>query len=207
MGHSIGGIYLRDYATRYPADIAGLIFVDSSTPLQNRNPAFKLTGGAGPPPWVFDLAMIAGVPRLIGMCSGGMPGAGDHTRKLQAEAICRLHYSAMSAEVDSIDQSGQQTVHSGPYGALPILIISHDPSKQMSKHPTQQDFDRQAAWSQMQEDLKKLSTRSRRIIAKGSSHSAMLDRAALIEKEVPLFIEQLRGTAPQPTNYGSTIME
>jgi pimeloyl-ACP methyl ester carboxylesterase len=207
MGHSIGGIYLRDYATRYPADIAGLIFVDSSTPLQNRNPAFKLTGGAGPPPWVFNLAMIAGVPRLIGMCSEGTHGAGDHTRKLQAEAICRLHYSAMSAEVDSIDQSGQQTVHSGPYGALPILIISHDPSKQMSRHPTQRDFDRQAAWSQMQEDLKKLSTRSRRIIAKGSSHSVMLDRADLIEKEVPLFIKQLRGTAPQPTNYGSTITE
>jgi pimeloyl-ACP methyl ester carboxylesterase len=207
MGHSIGGIFLRDYATRYPADMAGLIFVDSSTPLQNRNPAFKLTGGAGPPPWVFNLAMIAGVPRLIGMCSEGTQGVGDHTRKLQAEAICRLHYSAMSAEVDSIDQSGQQTVHSGPYGALPILIISHDPSKQMSKHPTQRDFDRQIAWSQMQEDLKKLSTRSRRIIARGSSHSVMLDRADLIEKEVPLFVEQLRGTAPQPTNYGSTITE
>jgi hypothetical protein len=58
-----------------------------------------------------------------------------------------------------------------------------------------------------QEDLKKLSKRSRRIIAKGSSHSVMLDRADLIEKEVPLFIEQLRGTIPQPTNYGSTITE
>ncbi len=207
MGHSIGGVYLRDYATRYPAEVAGLIFVDSSTPLQNRNPAFKLTGGSGPPPWVFHLAMIAGIPRLLGMCSGGTQGAGDHTRKLQAEAMCRLHYGTMSAEADSFDQSGQQTVHSGPYGALPILIISHDPSKQMSGHPTQLDFDRQVAWSQMQEDLKKLSTRSRGIIAKGSSHPVMLDRPDLIDKEVPLFIEQLRGTAPQPTNYGSTVTE
>jgi predicted ATP-binding protein involved in virulence len=77
----------------------------------------------------------------------------------------------------------------------------------MPRHPTQLDLDRQVAWSQMQEDLKKLSKRSRRIIAKGSSHSVMLDRADLIEKEVPLFIEQLRGTIPQPTNYGSTITE
>jgi len=59
----------------------------------------------------------------------------------------------------------------------------------------------------MQEDLKKLSTRSRRIIAKGSTHYIHIDRAELIEKEVPLFIEQIRGTAPQPTNYGSTITE
>jgi len=59
----------------------------------------------------------------------------------------------------------------------------------------------------MQEDLKKLSTRSRRIIAKGSGHSIQNDRADLIEKEVPLFIAQIRGTAPQPANYGSTVTE
>jgi DNA-binding transcriptional regulator YbjK len=65
----------------------------------------------------------------------------------------------------------------------------------------------EAAWNQMQEDLKRLSTRSRRIIAKGSSHYIQIDRADLIEKEVTLFIQQIRGTAPQPTNYGSTIAE
>lgn len=41
----------------------------------------------------------------------------------------------------------------------------------------------------------------------GSKHNLVADRADLIEKEVPLFIEQMRGTAPQPTNYGSTITE
>ena len=59
----------------------------------------------------------------------------------------------------------------------------------------------------MQEELKKLSTRSRRIIARGSSHNIQIDRADLIEQEVLLFIEQIRGTAPQPTDYGSTITE
>ena len=47
MGQSNGGVYLRDYATRYPAEVAGLIFVDSATPLQNRNPALK-PGGPEP---------------------------------------------------------------------------------------------------------------------------------------------------------------
>jgi len=65
----------------------------------------------------------------------------------------------------------------------------------------------ESAWNQMQDDLKKLSTRSRRIIARNSSHYVQIDRADLIEKEVPLFIEQIRGTAPQPTNYGTTITE
>ena len=34
-------------------------------PLQDKNPAIR-GGGAGPPPWVFRLAMSAGVPRLLG---------------------------------------------------------------------------------------------------------------------------------------------
>jgi Alpha/beta hydrolase family len=45
MGHSIAGVYMRDYATHYRADVVGLIFVDSSTPLQEENPAFKAEFG------------------------------------------------------------------------------------------------------------------------------------------------------------------
>jgi pimeloyl-ACP methyl ester carboxylesterase len=49
MGHSIGGLYIRDYATRYRGDVAGLIFVDSSIPLQNRNPAIQALDAKGRP--------------------------------------------------------------------------------------------------------------------------------------------------------------
>jgi hypothetical protein len=35
----------------------------------------------------------------------------------------------------------------------------------------------------------------------------MLDRPDLIEKEVPAFIEQIRGSTPQPATYGSTETE
>jgi hypothetical protein len=59
----------------------------------------------------------------------------------------------------------------------------------------------------MQEDLKKLSTRSRRIVAKDSTHYIQLDRPDLIKKEVPAFIEQIRGAAPEPAVYGTTITE
>ncbi len=95
-------------------------------------------------------------------------------------------------------------MHGGPYGALPILIFSQDPAKALSDG---EPADVAKAWNQMQEDLKKLLTRSRRIIAKGSGHYIQLNRAELIEREVPLFIEQIRGTAPEPTDYGSTKTE
>ena len=208
-GHSIAGMYIRDYATRYPKDVAGLVFVDGSIPMQQDNPAIKPMMGKGPPPWAILIAkpaFIAGVPRLLGKCSHATPGLDAHELRLQGEEFCGMHVQAPLGESGNFERSGLETVHTGPYGALPILIFSHDPVKaQSSADSTQKRVD--DAWSQMQEDLKKLSTRSRRIIARGSSHNIQIDRADLIEKELPLIIEQIRDTVPQPADYGSTVTE
>lgn len=210
MGHSIAGIYMRAYAAHYPEDLAGMVFVDGSTPMQQENPAFKAMMGKGPPPWVIALvgnaAFSAGVPRLMGMCSKTKPGLDARSARLQAEDHCELHVDSSMNEMRNMERSGLETVHSGPYGSLPILILSHDPEKSLATESSSEKMG-ETAWNQMQEDLKKLSTRSRRIIAKGSKHYIQIDRADLIEKEVPLFIQQIRGTAPQPTDYGSTITE
>jgi pimeloyl-ACP methyl ester carboxylesterase len=207
MGHSIAGMYIRDYTTRYPADIAGLIFVDGSTPLQSRklgfNPASK-----GPARWarmvqrraLFDL----GIPRVFSQCSQPFPGFDTSAAKLQAEDLCHTQWGSIASEEESFDRSGEETVHTGPYVALPILIFSQDIAKSISEGEPPAVA---KTWNQMQDDLKKLSTRSRRIIAKGSTHYIQLDRADLIEREVPLFIEQIRGATPQPMNYGSTTTE
>jgi len=210
MGHSIAGLYMREYASRYPEDIAGIVFVDVSTPLQDEDPAMKAVDSKTPTQWISMLLLraryIAGLPRLTGQCSNFLGSTGQ-AGILQAEDLCEPHFGAMAAEKDSFNQSGHETVHTGPYGALPILILSQDVTTVHLPVPAQQTADLANSWNQMQEDLKKLSTRSRRIIAKRSGHYVQLFRRDLIWKEVPLFIEQIRGTAPQPTNYGSTVTE
>jgi pimeloyl-ACP methyl ester carboxylesterase len=208
MGHSIAGMYIRAYATRYPTGVAGLIFVDGSTPLQNRNPAFKAHDGGGSTRWlkslVSQIELALGIPRLAGVCSQSFPGFDARAGQLEAEDQCHKQPGAYANELASFDRSGEETVHTGPYGALPILIFSQDPRKATSDG---EPADIAAAWNQMQEDLKKLSTRSRRIVARGSPHYIQLVRAELIEREVPVFIEQVRGTAPEPAEYGSTTTE
>jgi pimeloyl-ACP methyl ester carboxylesterase len=203
MGHSIAGIYIREYATRYPASVAGLIFVDGSTPLQDRSAVFRAEFEKSSWDWARKLRdrtlFAAGIPRLFGQCTQSFHGFDAAAAKLQAEDLCRIRWTAIDAEMSSFDRSGEETVHTGPYGTLPILILSQDPGS--SPSPIAR------AWNQMQENLKGLSTRSRRIIAKGSTHYIQLDHPDLIEKEVPLFIEQIRGAAPQPTGYGSTTTE
>jgi pimeloyl-ACP methyl ester carboxylesterase len=133
MGHSISGIYIREYATRYPANVAGLIFVDGATPLQNRDPAFKAEAGRESSPWywtsMIKAAFVAGIPRLFGQCAQSFPGFEPAAAKLQAEDECHDRFRAIAEEVESFDRSGEEAAHTGPYGALPILILSQDTAK------------------------------------------------------------------------------
>jgi pimeloyl-ACP methyl ester carboxylesterase len=212
VGHSIAAMYIRDYAVHYPQDVAGLIFVDGSTPLQDENLALKAAGETGLAQkasiMVMRTAAMTGISRVIGGCAKPIPGFDAAAGQLLSEDLCHPNYTAIEQELASFNASGHETVRTGPFGALPVLIFSQDPARTTSlRFVAHEMVDMESAWSRMQEDLKKLSTRSRRIIARGSGHAVQIDRADLIQKEVPLFIEQIRGTAPEPANYGSTVME
>jgi pimeloyl-ACP methyl ester carboxylesterase len=137
------------------------------------------------------------------LCSREYPGFDARAAKLLSEDRCNPQFEAVSREIASFDASGEETVHSGPYGELPILIFSQDPTRHVSAMP----IDLAKAWEQMQKDLMKLSAHSRRIIAKGSGHAIQMERPDLLEREAPLFLAQIRGTARQPADYGSTITE
>jgi pimeloyl-ACP methyl ester carboxylesterase len=211
MGHSISGLYIRAYAARYPQSISGLVFVDGSTPLQeDRFPpevaqAFKNESLEFQKlEWLYTL----GLPRVMGQCA---PEAGfsESVAKMIAEDECRPSlFAAIAQEDKNFRQSGNETLHTGAFGDLPILIFSEDP-----EHSPPSDVPPQAAksvskvWNAMQEELKGLSTRSRRIIAKGSGHYVQIDRPELLNAEVANFIKQIRGEIPEPADYGSTTVE
>jgi len=212
MGHSIAGMYIRDYAARYPDQVAGLIFLDGSTPLQDQNPAFQAAGETGIPRWASIIVMrsvfAAGLPRVVGSCARPMPGFDPHAGDLLAEDLCHPQYGAVNQELSSFNASGRETAHTGPFGALPVLILSQDPQQAINlAHGSRQMIDMEKAWGRMQEDLKQLSTRSRRIIARGSSHAVQIDRPDVLISEVPKFIQQIRGSAPEPASYGTTVTE
>lgn len=212
MGHSISGIYIRAFATRHPQNVAGLIFVDGSTPLQDQQfPADFQAFMSKLQEHGFLLARILvplGGMRDAHQCSQVPLGFPAQEGRMFAEDNCRPRISATQNEFANFEKSGEETVHTGPYGDLPVLIFSQDPNGHRPPQiPENLWKEFTAIWNQMQENLKSLSTRSRRIIAKGSSHYVQVDRADLIKREVPIFIEQIRGAAPQPTDYGTTKTE
>jgi len=212
MGHSIAGMHMRGYVTRYPQNVKGIVFVDGSTPMQQDHFPAELRAKMPRLIWteilVGSSAMELGVMRVAGQCHAGTGPEDWEVGDLQGENTCSVNILTEVGEYRALEQDGLETVHTGPYGDLPILIFSQDPENTVDKDSLSPKAlaEMNSTWNQMQEDLKNLSTRSRRIIAKGSGHYIELHRSDLLLKEVPLFIEQVRGNAPPP-QYGTTITE
>lgn len=117
MGHSMGGLFIRDYAAHYPSDVAALIFEDSSTPLQNRNPAYLAYDGprkATKFDLVFNEGMfVLGIPRLFGACSGKVDRLSTITTRTFYEDRCHEPVEESQAEADVFDLSGQENYREG----------------------------------------------------------------------------------------------
>jgi pimeloyl-ACP methyl ester carboxylesterase len=212
MGHSIAGIYLRAYVARYPGDVAGLIFVDASSPHQDQL-FMPLMSADLPKPHdtLQRWETFFGVTRARGDCSEVVPGLEFERGWIYANNCKVSVVDATIAETNAFDRSSDETQHTGPFGDLPILVFSSDSSVVINEtHPGPFKPDAvnkvNAIWEGMQEDLKHLSRNSRRIIAKGSGHYVEVDRADLINREVPVFIQQVRSGTVAPDN-GTTKVE
>ena len=195
MGHSIASLYLRSYAAHYPNELAGLIFVDGATPLQDDRVPHELVTIQDKQrkemPWQ-KLLMTLGWYRAKGLCTDVPVGFEADSLWIKADSCVPSQMSAVEGELDAERASGEETVHAGPFGSLPILLFSRDPTVLASNWPPEVSKGNAVVWNQMQEEAKGLSSQSRRIIAKGSDHYVQIDRADLINKEVPAFVEQVR---------------
>jgi pimeloyl-ACP methyl ester carboxylesterase len=201
MGHSAAGLHLRVYAARYARDIAGIVFVDPSTPEQ-----FAAFLPEGPKIDEQDLSDARkekwmarfGLPRLRGRCGAVPPGFEAWAGWLKANDCNPSSYTAFERELSSFEQSGKEAAQTGPFGALPMLILSADPEmwgKDWSSLPEAVRKRWAAAWYALHSSLKEqLSTRGRRVVAKGSHHYIQRDRPDLVIEETSRFIRELRAS-------------
>jgi pimeloyl-ACP methyl ester carboxylesterase len=209
VGHSISGIYLRSYAAHYPGDLAGLVFIDGATPLQDsRIPKALLKiqqDQRRDMPWQ-KLLMILGWYRLLGDCSSIPSGFEAYGDWIKADSCVPSQIDAIEQELDAEQASGQETIHAGPFGSLPVLIFSRDPSVLAPNWPASVAKANALVWDRMQEEAKALSSESRRIIAKGSGHYIQDDRPDLVNRQIVSLIVMVRNQQSFADNH-STIEE
>jgi pimeloyl-ACP methyl ester carboxylesterase len=207
VGHSISGIYLRSYAAHYPNDLAGLVFVDGATPLQDdRIPKalVKLQDQQRREmPWQ-KLLMTLGWYRLHGDCTSIPPGFEPYSTWIKADSCIPSQMAAIENELDAEHDSGEETIHAGPFGHLPVLILSRDPRVLPANWPAPVAKANAVVWNQMQEEAKDLSSQSIRIIAKGSDHYIQDDRPELVDREIASFISMIRNHQTFPENHSTS---
>ncbi|MGO8796833.1 MAG: alpha/beta fold hydrolase [Candidatus Sulfotelmatobacter sp.] len=191
VGHSMGGYDVRLYASRHRSEVAGMVLVDSSHPDQHKRlpPAINdLDAG-----WVREAEFLEfttpfGLPRLLGFCS--------HDDEVRA-ADCNFRSRRENvAELKTFPKSAAQTAATVLLGDLPLAVLSHDPAKPQPDLPEDLVNPFNDAWSQMQEELAQLSTRSTHVIAKNSGHYIQLDRPDVVIEAVRNVVEQGRQAHP-----------
>lgn len=206
VGHSGGGLYIREYTREFPDEVAGLVFVDSSSPQQmDELPGFRAgyeddMRHATRDQWVDRLRVWSGWERLMGRCQGGANKGFEKYADLYDAKECRPGY------VDT-DFPGYRDFEAAAMQAGRLTSVGNKPVLVLSKDTHREGMDPEGVaeapfWDREQEELKSLSPQSWRIIARGSGHTIFKERTDLVVDQVALLVKYLRG-GPSPP-FGST---
>jgi pimeloyl-ACP methyl ester carboxylesterase len=193
---SAGGLYVREYGREFPAEIAGVALIESSSPQQiDELPGFRASWeedkrDAQRKLWEDRLHVWSGWERLLGHCTS------------RTNAVdCRPGYVDMDAnELPYFEESSQQAGRLKSFGNVPLLIVTGE--KEIMAGNTAEDSVQGAVWDREQEASKSLSPLSWRVIARGSGHIVPIDRPDVVIAEITRMISYLRG-GPEPP-FGST---
>jgi pimeloyl-ACP methyl ester carboxylesterase len=185
VGHSIGGILIREFTRRYPDEVAGLIFLDSSHPRQMEYmpPGMKRQGKI-----LIKLLNLPWLAKpLINMMvlKDAKLVPPETAAELKAEFKSDKHFKATRAEYRDLDVFLEKTRDLGGLGERPIAVFSAS----MPEGTFMQ------TWHKLQGEIAALSPNSTHQIVKGARHVTLVtdqSYAALIVAEIQKMAEQLR---------------
>lgn len=198
-GHSGGGLFALVYASKYPRDIAGLVLVDAYTPSPLPEPPFAVAlDHHSSAEFAFVKATVAlGVARLMGQCDSIPSGLEAYAGWIKASECDYPQLDAYVREDHALADSQKEGAHAGPFGNMPVLILSQDTRRAipafLSKRITAKDWQWYGAvHDQEQAAYLQLSTRSRRVIATGSGHYIHYDRPDVVIQQTITLVRQIR---------------
>jgi pimeloyl-ACP methyl ester carboxylesterase len=191
VGHSLGGLNMRLYAYRYPAEVMGMVLLDATSEHQfapfGSHPAYFPPQGVNSAVQqlqVFSVAAYFGLTRLAFQTSlvplediAAYPAAVKpivlaHASQTRYESTQHDEYAALQESAAQVRAARQV---SPSYGKLPLIVLSKDDSQDQSTQGKQMA----ATWDALQQDLASLSSNSQHSVAQHSGHYINLDRPDL----------------------------
>jgi pimeloyl-ACP methyl ester carboxylesterase len=205
VGHDFGTLDLRVFTARHRQQVAGMVFVDSVHPDMHHRAPFNVAAQSTLSNFVYRVmpwTALVGAPRILGWCRGNFifPNQPVEWARLVPEAAaqyCRLQ-SLRTEQAQVTDEDGSLAATTGPFGDMPLVVLSHDPQVNDFGGFFSPDnlVKAERAWMEMQDELRSLSSRSQRIVAKGSPHWIQIHRPELVAATAQEIVNDSRGSAP-----------
>lgn len=178
VGHSLGGLFVRMYASLYPDEVLGMVLLDPSHPDQwQRLPPADVRGFMSMKRMMTIAPLLArlGVARMTGMLQPPLDGL---PARQQAEAKAFFastgHVEGMRADILSMEESMAQVRTVGGLGERPLSVISvGSPAGPMLR-----------TIQAMHTELASLSSRSTHRIVEGADHFSLVTNRAYAQSAI-----------------------
>lgn len=190
VGHSLGGVNMQLYASRYPDEAAGLVLIDSSHEDQLSRKEFRIPVFV---PLLTKVLSPFGVGRLINNATPpnpNLPPGIDAARNAIYSHTGNMYTIAdeTSAIADSLEQLRAAPVN---LGDKPLIVISRGKKEGSAASPEETGRTEQA-WREFQTDLARRSSTGKQIIAEQSGHYIQFDQPALVVDALRQVVEGIR---------------
>lgn len=202
VGHSLGGVYVREYAALYSDDVVGIVLIDSShEQQQERLPQAYTSWAAGAQQPTLDLCRIlapTGILRILNMGAESTQFAAETPIAQEEIAIFnQSHFCAgVSADLAGINSLGSSAAPAS-LGDLPLVVLTADIKQADNPEAFPPDFSlemlQQAdrVWLELQEELAALSTDSTWIVVENAAHYIHLDQPQVVIDAIRDILAQL----------------
>jgi len=182
VGHSLGGLNVRVFAHKYPAEVAGLVLVDSMNPNQVRLSPSEPGSRTEPPSEVFSLqaalarfGLVRVFVKLTGLASSLPPDQEAYIpRYIRPDSL-----QTITNEYAGVPGSAAQAAEVKTLGDLPVIVLTAG-------------LNQSKGWPDLQTELLQLSSDSRQIIAENSGHNMQADAPEVIIEAILQMVGQLR---------------
>jgi pimeloyl-ACP methyl ester carboxylesterase len=176
VGHSIGGIYTREFVARYPGEVAGLVFVDSSheemgsrmPKAERRSQTRRLMALR-----FFRFLTPFGAQFVTRTAAANTSEvAASVRREARAIGYRSQGYFAMYDEASSLLREDERgTLRLRPIPPVPVVVLTADENLKGKNG---------RVWAALQAELASLSPAGRQQVAQGSGHFIQHDRLDLV---------------------------
>lgn len=193
VGHSFGGILVREFAHQYPDEVTGMVLVDSAHEHHFvRIPAFAtLTEAMASQFKLFASLNSFGIMALSPTQIPARGLEGEALEQYRALLATTDYFSAAMIESSSFlaEYSNGSTQKLKSLGDLPLIVLTRGLPDSLPILSEQENAQYDATWHELQRELVGLSSNGRQVIAQNSGHYIQLDEPNLVIEAVRGLIE------------------